>query len=170
MPVSVMFVCLGNICRSPLAHGLFEKMVRQAGMDREFEIASSGTGAWHIGQRPDARMRRTARRHECSLDHLRAQQFKAEDLHACDYVFAMDRQNLDSILRLDTTGEHRSKVQLFREDDPIGRGLDVPDPYYAGRFEEVYQMVERTCRVILQRLITAHGMTSATGSSRAPVG
>ena len=131
-------------------------MIGRASLSRYFEIASSGTGAWHIGQRPDSRMRRTATRHGSSLDHLRAQQFSAKDLRSYDHIFVMDHENHAAVLRLDNSGEYAHKVELFRTYDPIGTGLDVPDPYYAGRFEEVYGIVERTCRAILLRLIELH--------------
>ena len=157
-PVGVMFVCLGNICRSPLAHGVFEEMVKQAHLDRYFEVASSGTGAWHIGQQPDARMRRTAKRHGLSLDHLQAQQFGAGDLPRYHHIFVMDRENQAAVLRLDHHGKYQRRVELFRTYDPVGGRIDVPDPYYAGGFDEVYQIVERTCRAILRRLIVVHGL------------
>ncbi|MDE2955468.1 MAG: low molecular weight phosphotyrosine protein phosphatase [Bacteroidota bacterium] len=160
-PVRVMFVCLGNICRSPLAHGLFEQKVAKAGLGDYFEIASAGTGAWHVGQRPDSRMRGTARCHGLSLDTLRAHQFTPDDLSRHDHIFVMDRTNRADVLRLDRGGRHRSKVELFRTYDPAGHFSDVPDPYYGGRFEEVYRIVDRTCRVILERLVQRYGLPTA---------
>ena len=103
-------------------------------------------------------MRRTARRHGLSLDALRAQQFTPDDLGRYDHIFVMDRTNQADVLRLDQDGRHRSKVKLFRRYDPAGQDPDVPDPYYGGRFEEVYRIVERTCRVILERLVKLHGL------------
>ena len=158
-----MFVCLGNICRSPLAHGIFEAMAARAGLSGRFEIASSGTGAWHIGQRPDSRMRRVARRHGYALDGLRAQQLEAGDLAHYDYIFAMDGSNLRTILVLGRGKMCASAVGLFRAHDPEGTG-DVPDPYYDGRFEEVFTMVERTSAHLLSWLIDRHGLPRQPGT------
>ena len=155
-PVSIMFVCMGNICRSPLAHGIFENLIREADMEHHFEIVSSGTGAWHVGERPDSRMRRTAWEHGISLDHLRAQQFRSTDLGSYDHIYVMDRQNLRAVLRHDKRGRYRSKVELFRAHDPIPDSMELPDPYYNGRFDEVYEIVDRTCRALLRRLMREH--------------
>ena len=162
-PVRLMFVCLGNICRSPLAHGVFESMVTSAGLSDRFEIASSGTGAWHIGQRPDSRMRRVAGRHGYSLEGLRAQQFQAEDLVRYDYIFAMDGDNLRAIRALGRGRPRTGAVELFRAHDPEGTG-NVPDPYYYGGFEEVLVMVERTAARLLSRLIDRHGLPRQPGT------
>ena len=126
--------------------------MRERNLSDQFEVASSGTGAWHIGQRPDRRMRRIALKHGVSLDHLRAQEFVSEDLRTYDYIFAMDRGNLYDVLSFDRTGRYKCKVQLFRSHDPIAAGDEVPDPYYSGRFDEVYAIVSRTCRAILEHL------------------
>lgn len=159
-----MFVCLGNICRSPLAHGIFESMVTEAGLSSRFEIASSGTGAWHIGQRPDSRMRRVAVRRGYSLEGLRAQQLELGDLTRYDYIFAMDGSNLDAIRELGRGKRCQSAIELFRAHDPEGTG-DVPDPYYNGRFEEVFAIVERTAACLLSWLIDRHDLPRQPGAS-----
>ncbi len=162
-PVRVMFVCLGNICRSPLAHGIFETMVTNAGLSDRIEVDSSGTGAWHIGQRPDSRMRRVAQRNGYSLEGLTAQQFKAADLARYDHVYAMDGENLRTIRALGRGKTCRSAIALFRSHDPEGSG-DVPDPYYNGRFDEVFVMVERTAARLLSWLVERHSLPRQPGS------
>lgn len=154
-PVRIMFVCLGNICRSPLAEGVFRHLVEKYGLSDCFEIESSGTGAWHVGEPPDQRMRATAHKHEIDIDNLSAQQFKASDLMTCDIILAMDKDNLHDILALDTSGEHSHKVRLFREFDPEPGTYQVPDPYYGGPrgFEDVFAIVHRTARVLLHQMI-----------------
>jgi len=161
--IRVLFVCLGNICRSPLAEGVFRKMVTERELEDLFEIDSAGTGGWHVGERPDARMRATARRYAVDLEMLAARQFAESDLDRFDHVFAMDKNNLHDILYLDP-GEKRShKVRLFREFDPEPDDFQVPDPYYGGDdgFEQVYRIVERTAESILDRLTEEHDLRPA---------
>ncbi len=162
--IKVMFVCLGNICRSPLAHGLFRDFVAEAGLADHFEIESSGTGAWHVGEPPHARMRQTARRHGLSLDDLRARQFVAADLEAYDHIFVMDKGNLNDVLYLDPHDRHGHTVRLFREFDPDPGDFQVPDPYYQGRFDHVYAIVARTARALLDRLVEEHDLAGEEGS------
>ena len=100
-PIRIQFVCLGNICRSPLAKAVFRDKVEAAGLEEHFEIASSGTGRWHIGDTADDRMRQTARRNDLSLEDHRASQFEAEDLEQYDHIFVMDKSNLNDVLHLD---------------------------------------------------------------------
>ena len=156
-----MFVCLGNICRSPLAEGLFREKVRAAGLEDRFEIASSGTGDWHVGQPPDDRMTQTAAAQGLSIEQQRACQFAAEDLAGYDHIFVMDKSNLHDVLHLDRQEQHAGKVRLFREFDPEPGDYQVPDPYQGGRqgFENVYQIADRTTAVILQRLIDEHDLS-----------
>ncbi len=151
MPLRVLFVCLGNICRSPLAEGVFRKQVHEAGLGEDLEVDSAGTGGWHVGQPPDRRMRQTASRHGVYLDDIRARKFDRADLDRFDLILAMDRSNLYDILSM-AGPEQRSKVKLFMSYDESGGGQkDVPDPYYGGPdgFENVFEIVERTSRNIL---------------------
>ncbi len=159
-PIRVLFVCLGNICRSPLAEGVFRHVVKEAGLDDRFEIDSAGTGSWHTGEAPDPRTSQTARLHGVALDG-QARQFMTEDLEKYDLILAMDRDNLHDILYLDVMGERSSHVRLFREFDPEPGDLQVPDPYYGGPegFETVYRMVERTARALLGSLVAHYGLT-----------
>ncbi|MBN2340524.1 MAG: low molecular weight phosphotyrosine protein phosphatase [Deltaproteobacteria bacterium] len=153
----IMFVCLGNICRSPLAHAVFESLVQEAGLTN-FKIESSGTTAYHVGELPDARMRATASEHGVKMTH-RARQLKPSDLDHYDLILAMDNENLSNIRRLAASPEQLNKIQLFRDYDPEGgNGAEVPDPYYGGAagFENVFQIVHRTAGHLL-RTLTGQG-------------
>ena len=156
--IRVMFVCLGNICRSPLAEGVFRKLVREHGLEERFEIRSSGTGDWHVGHPADRRMRKTAERYAVDLASHAGAQLGAADLERCDYLFAMDKSNLHDVLFLDRDDRFGHKVRLFREFDPEPDDYQVPDPYYGGEegFDQVYAIVDRTARTLLHRLIDEH--------------
>ncbi|MEM9664718.1 MAG: low molecular weight protein-tyrosine-phosphatase [Bacteroidota bacterium] len=159
--IKVLFVCLGNICRSPLAEGVFRHQVQQAGLAHAFEIASAGTGAWHVGEPPDARMRQTAQAHGISLAGQRAQQVNPADLDRYDLVLAMDPTNQRDLQALAARPSSGQAVRLFRDFDPQPGDRAVPDPYYGGPegFETVYRIVDRTCRALLQHLIDQHQLS-----------
>jgi len=159
-PVRVLFVCLGNICRSPLAEGLFQRAVERAGLEEKIEVDSAGTGPWHVGQPPDRRMRETATRRGLSLDALRGRQLGRPDLDHYDLVLAMDRDILHDTLVLDPDGPHGERVRLFREFDPEPGDYQVPDPYYGGPegFDHVYDMVERTSEALLAAIRTRYNL------------
>ena len=156
--IRVMFVCLGNICRSPLAEGVFRKLVREHGLEDRFEVRSTGTGDWHVGDCADSRMRATARRYEVNLDTHVGAQFQPEHLAEFDHVLVMDKSNLHDVLFLDPDDRFSHKVRLFREFDPEPDDYQVPDPYYGGAsgFENVYQIVDRTARTLLHGLMEEH--------------
>ncbi len=158
--VKIMFVCLGNICRSPLAEGVFREQVRRAGLEDRFEVTSSGTGSWHVGQPPDGRMQQTARGRGLDISDQCAQQFDAEHLEAYDHIFVMDKSNLHDVLFFDDGDAHGGKVRLFREFDPQPDDYQVPDPYQGGRegFEHVYEIVERTARRMLDALVDEYDL------------
>jgi len=153
---SVLFVCLGNICRSPLAEGIFRDLVEEAGLSEGFVVESAGTGAWHVGEPPDARASMVASQHGVELDS-RARQITEADLERFDWVIAMDRENLRNIRRLASTVDSPAQVHLLREFDHEGEGDEVPDPYYGGAsgFETVYEMVRRSCQALLDRIRVA---------------
>lgn len=162
-PIRIQFVCLGNICRSPLAKAVFRDKVEEAGLEEHFEIVSSGTSNYHIGEQADHRMRDTAERHGHSLEEHRASQFTADDLERFDHIFAMDKSNLNDILHLDDEDEYGGKVRLFREFDPEPDDYQVPDPYPGGRqgFETVYDIVDRTTDLLLDRLVDEYDIEAA---------
>ena len=152
--VKVCFVCLGNICRSPLAQGIFEALVKHEGLQDQIIISSAGVGHWHVGNLPDSRMQQTAQKHGINLNS-RARQFQAADFEEMDLVLAMDQSNLNSLQKMRPESELKYKLFLFRSFDPESDdNLEVPDPYYGGDngFEMVYQIVERTCPKVLEYL------------------
>ncbi|MBI4388864.1 MAG: low molecular weight phosphotyrosine protein phosphatase [Nitrospinae bacterium] len=154
--VNVCFVCLGNICRSPLAQGLFARLVAAEGLAGRVHIESAGTGDWHVGKLPDSRMQATANKNGLHLTS-RARQFRRDDFDRFDLVLAMDRSNQAELTRMCAPETAREKLKLFRSFDPQGNGgLDVPDPYYGGNdgFDEVFQIVQRACPEILKHLKT----------------
>ncbi len=150
--MSVLFVCLGNICRSPLAEGVLDHLARLDGVD--LQVDSAGTGAWHVGERADPRSREVARGNGIHLDG-RARRVRDQDLHEFDYVIAMDRANLSDLEAMHRSANGSARLHLLREFDPDADGdLEVPDPYYGGPsgFEEVFDMVERSCRALLAHI------------------
>lgn len=159
-PVRVLFVCLGNICRSPLAEGVFAGMVRNAGLETRFEIDSAGTSAWHVGEPPDPRSSAEALRRGVRLEG-RARRITASDLRRFDYVLAMDGSNLEELQGLTGDGAH-ARIELLRRYDPDANGgdLDVPDPYFGGErgFERVHDLVERACAGLLRQICEERGL------------
>ncbi|MBA3809283.1 MAG: low molecular weight phosphotyrosine protein phosphatase [Solirubrobacterales bacterium] len=154
--VRLLFVCLGNICRSPTAEGVMRSLLEQAGMQQSVEIDSAGTGAWHVGNPADARASATARARGVALGSV-ARQVLLNDLEAFDVVLAMDGENLRALSHIAKNDEQRAKLHLLREFDPASAGasdLDVPDPYYGadGGFEEVYDLVHAACAGLLERI------------------
>ena len=171
-PIRIQFVCLGNICRSPLAKAVFRDKVEAAGLEDQFEIVSSGTAGYHVGDTADDRMRKTARRNDLSLEDHRASQFEAEDLKRFDHIFVMDKANLNDVLHLDANDEHGGKVRLFREFDPEPDDYQVPDPYHGGRkgFERVYDIVERTSDMLLHRLVDEYDLAAHVSDGQESAG
>jgi protein-tyrosine phosphatase len=152
----LLFVCLGNICRSPTAEGVMRSLVRQAGLEQSIELDSAGTGSWHIGSAPDERATAAARSRGITLEGS-ARQVSPRDFEEFDMVIAMDRSNLRELLRMARDDEQRGRVRLLREFDRAGdRGgdLDVPDPYYgsAGGFEGVLDIVQAACEGLLAEI------------------
>lgn len=148
------FVCLGNIVRSPLAENMFIQLAEQAGTADRYEVDSAGTSAWHVGEPPDSRMRRAAARYGLKYDG-RSRQFQYSDLEYYDLILAMDLDNQKNLTSLASTPEQAGKIHLLREYDPNGgSNLSVPDPYYSGSnaFDEVYTIVERSVRGLLENL------------------
>lgn len=155
--IKVIFVCLGNICRSPLAEGVFRELVREKGWDPQFVIDSAGTASYHIGKSPDPGSRRVALRHGFSIEDLRARQFTHQDLDQWDYVIAMDASNRNNIKKL---GELGGELWLMRDFDPLEKGGNVPDPWSLGdeAFMESYQIIQRSCKALLDYIEAKHGL------------
>lgn len=153
----ILFVCLGNICRSPLAEGVFLHRAAERGMSGAVRVDSAGTGAWHVGNLPDPRSRDVATRNGVSLPG-RARQVRESDFHDFDLIVAMDTDNLQTLERLREDSHGGAKLHLFREfDDEAAGDLDVPDPYYGGPegFDEVFRMVDRAAGGLLDHLFEA---------------
>ena len=145
----VLFVCLGNICRSPTAEGVMRRLVREAGLEDEIEIDSAGTGGWHVGAPPDARATEAARRRGTELAGAARRFDPRRDFDRFDLILAMDAENRRDLLALAPDEEARAKVRMFRSGD-----RDVPDPYYGGPdgFEDVLDRVEEAARELLAEL------------------
>lgn len=150
---SVLFVCLGNICRSPTAHGIFESMVRERGLSDRITVDSCGTGDWHIGQAPDRRATEEAAKRGYSLEHLRARQVRYSDFNEFDYIIAMDEQNLADLAAM-CPADFSGTLSLFLPFAPDNPVDDVPDPYYGGPegFTVVLDMVEAASEGLLQEI------------------
>lgn len=156
--IRVLFVCMGNICRSPTAEGVFKHLVAAEGLAERIGSDSAGTHDYHIGAPPDARSQTAAAQRGYDLSTLRARQVTVQDFADFDYVLAMDEANRAALRRLCPT-QYRDRVKLFLEFAPDSGRREVPDPYYGGRqgFEEVLDLVENASRGLLQQ-IRASGM------------
>ena len=162
-PVRILFVCLGNICRSPTAEGVMRALVREAGLQQSIELDSAGTGGWHVGSPPDERATATASARRIVLEGS-ARQVRREDFEDFDLIIAMDGSNLAELRRLAPDEQARSRVRMLREFDPASasavassrapEALDVPDPYYGGPrgFEDVLDIVQAACLGLLEEL------------------
>lgn len=152
-PAKVLFVCLGNICRSPTAHGVFRDLVLRENLDQHIEIDSAGTGDWHVGHPPDRRASRAAATRGYNLTDLVARQIAEEDFHHFDYVLAMDEQNLRDLKKM-APNSFSGTLTLFLEFAQNFSEREVPDPYYGGDhgFEHVLDLVEDASRGLLNHL------------------
>jgi protein-tyrosine phosphatase len=149
--MKILMVCLGNICRSPLAEGIMKHKAAERGLD--WQVDSAGTGAWHLGERPDSRSIQTARKYGLDITGQRARQINASDLEQFDLILAMDKSNYEDIQRLANSRLQSSKVQLILDYVEPGRQRSVPDPYWDDDgFDQVYQMLDEAC----ERVIAAH--------------
>jgi protein-tyrosine phosphatase len=173
----VLFVCLGNICRSPLAEGLFRAVIREAGLEDRFDVDSAGTSNYHRGEAPDPRTVETAARRGVRLSHA-ARQITGRDLSRFDFIVVMDGQNLAKVRRLAESVQPDAEIHMLRRFDPeaapgrsepagghpdgaaAAEALEVPDPYFGGPdgFERVHEMVERSCRGLLKHIREERGL------------
>lgn len=164
--INVLFVCLGNICRSPIAEGVFRNLVEQAGLLDQIQCDSAGTSSYHIGSLPDRRMRQIARQNGIELTH-RGRKLSGDDFYNFDYIVAMDEVNFEDIRNQSYRSSGfffpEDRLYLYREFDPErGEVLDVPDPYYEdiAVFDEVYRIVERCGTHFLHFIIEKNHLKS----------
>jgi protein-tyrosine phosphatase len=154
MSGKILFVCLGNICRSPLAEGIFTQLVRERGLADKYRVDSAGTGDWHVGQPPDRRSIAVAQKRGVTLPSL-CRQIRREDFQEFDWILAMDKLNRSDLQAM-CPPTQSGKLKLMRDFEPTAadRGSDVPDPYYGGpyEFDSVYQMLHRCCMRLLDSL------------------
>ena len=148
-------VCLGNICRSPLAEGILASKLPKD----KYLVDSAGTATWHSGNKPDSRSIAVAKQHQLDISKQKARQFKTEDFETFDYIYVMDKSNFRDVMRLAQNEEQREKVEIILNELYPNENVDVPDPYYgiANGFEMVYQMLDEACDIIASKLKANHG-------------
>ena len=154
MSIKILMVCLGNICRSPLAEGILASKLPT----NKFTVDSAGTGSWHIGHAPDERSIAVANKNKINISDQKGRQFSSSDFDTFDYIYVMDASNYTNVLELAKTQDHRDKVQMILNDLFPNENVDVPDPYFGlpNGFEIVYNMLDEVCEVISKKLIEKH--------------
>ena len=152
--VGVLFVCLGNICRSPMAEAVFRHLVNEAGYGERFVIDSAGTGNWHTGNPPHHGTRRILDQYGISYEGLKARQVAQDDFAKFDYIIAMDNQNERDLKAL--AREADARIVKLLDLVPDSQLKEVPDPYYTGNFEEIYGLVQKGCRALLDLIRQEH--------------
>ncbi|GLS13215.1 low molecular weight protein-tyrosine-phosphatase [Hydrogenophaga electricum] len=158
-PIRVLFVCMGNICRSPTAHGVFRQQVQAAGLTGRIAVVSAGTHGYHVGAEPDERSQQHAARRGYDLSDLRGSHLGADDCVAADHVLVMDEANLRDALHV-CPPEHAHKLRLLASHARTLKAREVPDPYYGGAagFERVLDLIEDSCTGLLDALRREHGL------------
>lgn len=154
MSIKIVMVCLGNICRSPLAEGILASKLPKD----KFTVDSAGTGSWHIGQSPDERSIAVAKKNGLDITSQRGRQFKNSDFDTFDYIFVMDNSNYDNVIALAENEKQKEKVTLIMNELYPAQNKDVPDPYFGmhNGFDIVYKMLDEVCDVIAKNLIAKH--------------
>ncbi len=164
--IRILFVCLGNICRSPLAEGILRKIVQQKGLEQFINIESAGTGHWHIDQAPDIRTQQIAHKYGIDISDHRGQQVSPKMLEKFHYLVAMDEENFHNLRKMFDRQRNSSnaKIIMMREFDPMtsNKTAAVPDPYYGGinGFEEIYQILDRSCQNFVEHLTTEYSLNT----------
>ena len=154
----ILFVCLGNICRSPMAEAIFNHKVNEIGLNDTLMADSAGTANYHVGEDPDPRTIDTVRKNNILIEH-RGQQFKHHHASEFDYLVGMDHSNINNMM-VELRGDHGEKVLLMRDFDPSGKGKDVPDPWYGGMggFDNVYDILDRSIDELIAFLKKEHNL------------
>ncbi len=160
--IRVLMVCLGNICRSPMAHGVFEARVREQGLGHVIEVDSAGTAGYHVGARADPRARQEAASRGYDLGHLRARQLEPEDFHEFDYILTMDEANYRAAKQI-RPPDARAQLRRFTEFAAERAEREVPDPYYGGEegFVHVMDLVEAAADGLLEHLRQEHALKAS---------
>jgi protein-tyrosine phosphatase len=154
MTVKILMVCLGNICRSPLAEGILQSKLPKD----KFVVDSAGTGDWHAGQKPDSRSIATAKNRGLDITHQRARQIKTSDFEKFDYIYVMDTSNYSNVVKLAPNTTAKEKVRLMMDALYPGESIEVPDPYYGGDdgFDKVYDMLDEACAIVADNILKTH--------------
>lgn len=154
MPVKILMVCLGNICRSPLAEGILQSKLPAD----KFIVDSAGTGDWHVGQGPDHRSVATAKGRGIDISCQKARQLKPTDFTEFDHIYVMDASNYKDVTKLAPDAQGKAKVKLMMDEVFPGKNVDVPDPYWSEQdgFENVYDMLDQACAIVADKLIKEH--------------
>jgi protein-tyrosine phosphatase len=154
MPVKILMVCLGNICRSPLAEGILASKLPK----KDFIVDSAGTGSWHIGHAPDKRSIAVAKKNGLIISNQRGRQFSTDDFDFFDYIYVMDNSNYDTVIELAKNQQQKDKVKMILDELFPNENVDVPDPYFglANGFNMVYEMLDEACEIISAKLIAKH--------------
>ena len=154
MQVKILMVCLGNICRSPLAEGILKSKLPKD----KFIVDSAGTGPWHVGKKPDERSIATAKKNGIDISDQRGKLFSKSDFESFDYIFVMDNSNYNNVIDLAPNFEATKKVQLILNELFPNENVDVPDPYYGlqNGFDMAFEMLDESCEILAKRLIEKH--------------
>jgi protein-tyrosine phosphatase len=155
--IRVLLVCTGNICRSPMAEGVFRDMVEKAGLSDKIHIESAGTGPWHVGERAHHGTRRILEQKGIQYDE-RAQQMSRADLSRYDYILGMDESHMRNIRRLGDTDAETRRFLSYANDAKLTTETEIPDPYYSGKFDLVYELVEVGSRALLDHIRKQHNL------------
>lgn len=152
--MKILMVCLGNICRSPMAQGILEDKLKKEGLDSKVTVDSAGTSDYHIGDPPDHRATQKSKDYQIDISTYRGRQFERADFDNFDRIFAMDYSNYENILRLSRGKEDHEKVEMILNLTQPGENMSVPDPYYGGEsgFENVYQLLNAACDILIEQI------------------
>lgn len=149
--MKILMVCLGNICRSPIAHGIMESKIKKLNLN--WTVDSAGTSGWHVGEQPDKRAIATCKAKGLNIVHQKSRKITKGDIEYYDVIFAMDANNYNDILRLCQSDEQKAKVKLMTDYLYPGRNTPIPDPYYDDRFEEVYTLIDLATDSFLKSMV-----------------